>query len=305
MIVESYITEIAMHSILPISGFSTIGKGELPKIGTFNMKSRANRSNRLSEAEYLSIPKSFIAFLVGFIDGDGYILVNKSEKGYIGIKLLISIHLDDIAVLNYIQSVLKLGRIYTFPKHKSPCARLVLSKTDLQEVLFPLLVYHGIYFLTETRRAQYHMAMHALTHDIKIHSELPKVAPVLQELPKFGEGYVQLSFFKDWLVGFVVAEGSFFVKCNNDGCFQIKQRLHLSLFEAFKVVFDTTRKVSIDKLSHAQFSVSSKADIQKVINFFSFSGHHSLIGLKSIQYSAWLDSLRSSVRYGKLNFPQG
>jgi hypothetical protein len=33
-----------------------------------------------------------------------------------------------------------------------------------------------------------------------------------------------------------------------------------------------------------QFSVSSKADIQTVINFFSFSGLHSLIGLKSISY---------------------
>lgn len=50
-----------MHSILPISGFTTTGKGELPKIVTFNMKSRTNRSNRLSESEYLSIPRSFFA----------------------------------------------------------------------------------------------------------------------------------------------------------------------------------------------------------------------------------------------------
>ena len=42
-----------------------------------------------------------------------------------------------------------------------------------------------------------------------------------------------------------MSEGSFFVKRNNDGCFQLKQRLHANLFEAFKLVFNTNRKVSI------------------------------------------------------------
>ena len=100
------------------------------------------------------------------------------------------------------------------------------------------------------------------------------------------------------------------VKNNNDGCFQLKQRIHLSLFESFKLVFDTsssgrqkvagacnkfssneitrkfiTGKIDIEKKMYNQFSVSSKTDIQTVINFFSFSGLHSLIGLKSISYT--------------------
>ena len=56
------------------------------------------------------------------------------------------------------------------------------------------------------------------------------------------------------------------------------------LFEAFKLIFDTTRKVTTDKDLYNQFSVSSKADIQKVIDFFSFSALHPLVGLKNIQY---------------------
>jgi hypothetical protein len=60
----------------------------------------------------------------------------------------------------------------------------------------------------------------------------------------------------------------------------------LLLFEAFRLVFNTTRKITVDKELYAQFGVSSKADIQGVINYFSFSGHHPLVGNKSIQYSA-------------------
>jgi hypothetical protein len=101
-----------------------------------------------------------------------------------------------------------------------------------------------------------------------------------------------------------MAEGSFFVKINDDGCFQLKQRVHILLFEAFKLLFDTKRKIYTEKDMYNQFSVSSKTNIQKVINFFSFSGFHPLIGLKGIQYLRWINSLRNSSRYNNLNLPQ-
>ncbi len=56
------------------------------------------------------------------------------------------------------------------------------------------------------------------------------------------------------------------------------------LFESFKLVFETSRKIDTQKGLYNQFSVSSKADIQRVINFFSFLGLHTLVGLKIIQY---------------------
>jgi len=100
-----------------------------------------------------------------------------------------------------------------------------------------------------------------------------------------------------------MSEGSFCVKNNNDGCFQLKQRIHILLFEAFKLMFETNRKINTEKHLYNQFSVSSKADIQRVVKFFSFSGFHPLIGLKGLQYLNWLDLLRNSSRYSNLNFP--
>lgn len=100
-----------------------------------------------------------------------------------------------------------------------------------------------------------------------------------------------------------MAEGSFFLKTNKDGCFQLKQRLHVNLFEAFKLTFETKRKIDVEKELYCQFGVSSRADIQKVINFFSFSGLHPLVGLKNIQYLKWLHDLSSSNRYENLKFP--
>jgi len=282
-IVESKnITEyFTMAAVIPV----------LPTIGTVSVHAlKKGNKTRLEKREYLSIPYPFIAFLAGLIDGDGYIQVTRTTKGFITIKLVISIHLEDISTLEYIQSVLKLGKILINRNHKSPSCRLIINRTDLQEVLFPLLLHHGIFFLTETRRAQFDLAMFILKKDKKVYDQIPASAlakgeiPTLFELPKTALDYANLAFFKNWIVGFAMSEGSFFVKKKNDGCFQLKQRVHVMLFEAFKLVFKTNRKIDTEKFMYNQFSASSKPDIQTVINFFSFSGLHPLIGLKCIQY---------------------
>lgn len=144
----------------------------------------------------------------------------------------------------------------------------------MQEVIFPLFLHHSIFFLTDTRRTQFDLAMFILKQDKKVYVELPiksKVEiPTLFKLPVTASGYVNLPFFKNWIVGFTMSEGSFFIKSNNDGCFQLKQRVHVMLFEAFKLVFNTSRKIDIEKGMYNQFSVCSRTDIQTVINFSPF-----------------------------------
>ena len=276
---------------------------KLPVLGNVNPKAHPNRETRLTNQEYSSLPKSFLAFLVGFIDGDGYIQITKTEKGYINIKLVISLHLDDISVLNYIHSVLKLGIVNSYYDKRNPCCKLVINKTDLQEILFPLLMYNNITFLTETRLNQFSKAIYVMSNNIKIYSDIPETITSEFKQPENAIEYTQLSFFRNWIVGFTMAEGSFFIKSNNDGCYQLKQRIHIELFNAFLSVFQTERKITIDKEKYMQFGVSSKRDIQTVINFFSFSGLHPLIGLKHIQYEKWLNNLNNSFRYKNLKFP--
>jgi len=279
----------------------------LPTIGTVSIHAlKKGKKLRLDKREYLSIPYPFIAFLAGLIDGDGYIQITRTTKGFITIKLVIAIHLDDISTLEYIHSVLKLGKIFINRDHKSPNCKLIINRTDLQEVLFPLFLHHGIFFLTETRRSQFDLALFIFNNDKKVYDQILAIneIPTIFELPITASDYVDLAFFKNWIVGFTMAEGSFFIKINNDGCFQLKQRVHVLLFEAFKLLFDTRRQIYTEKNMYNQFSVSSKTDIQKVINFFSYSGLHPLIGLKGIQYLKWLINLRNSSRYSNLNFPQ-
>jgi hypothetical protein len=168
-------------------------------------KNALKRTNKiLNKEDYLSIPTSFLAFLVGLIDGDGYIQITKTTKGFITIKLVISLQLKDISTLQYIHSTLKLGSLNIYKDLRSPTCRLVINRTELQEVLFPLLIYNNIFFLTETRINQFNLAMYILKNDIKLFDEIPskdKIKDVFK-LPVDAYSYTLLHFFKNWIVGF-------------------------------------------------------------------------------------------------------
>ena len=122
----------------------------LTTIGTVSTHStrpnKEGRQIRLTKEEYMKIPSQFIAFLVGFIDGDGYIQITKTTKGFISIKLVINLSLEDISILEYIYSILKIGKITKYPDNKNPICKLIFNKTELQEIIFPLLLHYNIFF---------------------------------------------------------------------------------------------------------------------------------------------------------------
>ena len=205
LVIIIYFLVISVHRYLWHLKISC-GENLLPTLGVIhkNALKKGNKTLRLDKQEYISTPPSFLAFLVGLIDGDGYIQISKTSKGFITIKLTISLHLEDISTLEYINSVLKLGKINIYKDLRSPTCKLVINKTDLQEVLFPLLLHNNIFFLTNTRVNQFNLAMFILKNDIKLYNKIPDIdnIPAVFEIPKNPFDYTLLHFFKNWIVGF-------------------------------------------------------------------------------------------------------
>jgi hypothetical protein len=172
----------------------------LPTIGTVNVHAlKKGNKLRREKTEYLSIPSEFIAFFVGLIDGDGYIGINKTTRGYISLKLVLILNIEDLSTLEYIHSIFKFGKITKYKDNKHPICKLVINRTDLQEVVFPLLKHHNIFFLTSNRREQFDLAMHILLNEIKMYKDIPNILSVkfLKMLPTEAKEYVNLSYFKN------------------------------------------------------------------------------------------------------------
>src|SRR6478735_5465065 len=134
----------------------------LPTIGNVHKNALKKMNKLLDKKDYVNLPTSFLAFLVGLIDGDGYIQITKTTKGFITMKL-------------------------------------VINKTELQEVLFPLLIHNNIFFLTQTRINQFNLAMYILKNDIKMFDKIPSRENIedVFKLPKDAKDYTLLHFFKN------------------------------------------------------------------------------------------------------------
>lgn len=136
--------------------------------------------------------------LVGLIDGDGYIAITKSyNRDFISLSLVIAVEGADIKMLEYIQSVLQIGKITYFPATNT--AKYIINRTDLQEVFFPLLIHHNLFFLTVTRQLQYNKAIYILTNGITRFSMIPEVIPYITGVPSsmLANAYLALPFFNN------------------------------------------------------------------------------------------------------------
>lgn len=255
--------------------------------------------------ESINIPKGFLEMFVGFIDGDGYIHVGRTTKGYIRIKIVINLHMKDYSTLEYFKEILKIGHLTIYKSRGETYARYIISKTDIQYILIPLLEHHGLYFLTKNRSIQYNKILYILKNNIKIYSNIPTEIPIIKSLPITKEDYLNIPFLKNWLVGFTMADGTFIIKNNKDACYQITQKVDIPLFEALYLLLNNnTKKIYLHTGNkYGILNLSSIKDIQEVINFFSFNGNYPLIGSKLIQYEKWIKYLKESYRYKDLNFP--
>ena len=243
-----------------------------------------------------------LSFLVGLIDGDGYIQIKKRSNGFIEFNLVITFNNRDITTFEHILGKLHFGVI---AKIDSNLSKLVIYQFELKYILVPLLLKHGLFFLTENRINQYNLLLYTLENNIKkwelLPNAIPNYSPLVLNNP---ENIRNIWYFKDWFVGFVVAEGSFFIQANKEICFSIGQKGNSALMNAIYLLFEPSRALNyIKKNDISLVRMASVKDIQKVINFFSFENHHPLIGYKKDSYIIWLKALKESNRYKNLKFP--
>lgn len=262
----------------------------LPIFGIINKKANQKIRSYKEKAYAQYIEKSFLAKFLGFIDGDGYIKITKTPKGYIRLGLVLNLHSSEISMLQDFSNILKIGRINIYPKLN--IVQYNISRTDQQEILIPLIKYHNLCFLTYTRRKQFEKLIYILENNILKFDKIPTI------IPKSTESTINSSsFIFNWLIGFTMAEGSFNIKKDGSFNYSLKQRNeNLELFEQIAQIFETKTKIK-DFKGHLQLNLSSKKDISNVVHFFSNKNIENLRGNKLIQYKLWIKEKKLSTRY--------
>lgn len=124
--------------------------GNKNKMGFYKFYTIYKNKSEISEKDNLRLAgvsaeqDDFLFWFSGFTDAEGNFLITL-ERSFVKFRFKISLHIDDVEVLNTIKSKLKIGTV-TVEKSRNRCSFVVENYTDIKNVIcsifksFPLLV---------------------------------------------------------------------------------------------------------------------------------------------------------------------
>jgi hypothetical protein len=198
-------------------------------------------------------PSSFVQWFVGFCDAESSFYIVKNN---IKFRFSITLHRDDLAVLEFLQNSLNCGNIYTY---QNKIVFRITKKEEIETILFPIF---DTFPLNSTKYFNYEIFKQVfyLKKD-KFHKTpegLSKIQNILNQLNKRRTAeFVQpdshtIRITPDWLLGFIEGDGCFYLHVNaNDYSVKLEMTIRQtftekSLMEAIKQFLHPTNLVPLE-----------------------------------------------------------
>lgn len=205
--------------------------------------------------------KEFYKWLSGFTDAEGSFIILALPKGF-NFKFSIGLHIDDLAVLNYIKDKLGFGNIYIT---KNSCHFNVTKKEDM----FKIINIFDIYCLNSSKyldfldlKKAYHLYHNRTNLTQELINKILDLKNNMNSL-RINHEFSPLNISKSWLLGFIEGDGSFSLdRTNLVPVFSIKlSESQLSLLKGIKKYLEDN--LGLDQYSKQKLNYSSVISISK------------------------------------------
>ena len=251
-------------------------------------------------------------YLVGLIEGDGWVSISKKGK-YLTYEIGLEMNIRDIQLLYKIKNALGVGKIKHIVRKgiKNNEINLVRynvrNKQHLREIIIPII---DKYPMLTNKQYDFLRFKEALLNDIIIFNDLPKYTRPKEPLNSI-ENILNKHYFPAWLIGFIEAEGCFSIyksKVNYINSyvasFDIAQTNSFEIIKAIKTYLNISGNIYKDKTNCFKLKKTSVRNIENVIKFIK-NNPIRLLGYKRLQYILFLKKLRKIPRYSKtINIPK-
>lgn len=248
----------------------------------------------------------FCQWFVGYTDGDGCfsIYINKINDK-INFTYKLSQRVDNIQVLYYIKSQLKVGKVR---KDKRGMAHfLIRDFKSLNLILIPLFDKYPLLTIKQHsyklfRDSFYIWQNNSLTQKEKILKiEQLKFFYSKIDFEYSNINYKKLFIPKPWVVGFIEAEGSFYLveKEKNKRIvhgFGITQKYDKIILLELVQILKITSNVKFNKKGFYFFDCTNYIDLKFIKKYF----FKTMKSKKSLIYRIWSRSFRDRGKYNKL-----
>jgi hypothetical protein len=267
--------------------------------------------NNFRDKYKLNVRGLSYGYLVGLIEGDGWISVTKKGK-YLTYEVGLEMNIRDIQLLYKIKKTLGIGKIkIRIRKDKNNneikmASYNIRNKKHLKGIIIPIF---DKYPMLTNKQYDYIRFRSLLLNNINLSDNLPKYSRTKEPFNTV-ENILKTSYFSEWLIGFIEAEGCFSIyksKINNNNSyvasFDISQTNSFEIIQAIKIYLNISTKIYKDKTNNFKLKATSIRNIENIIKFLKNNSIR-LLGNKKLQYILFLKKIHSIPRYSKsINIP--
>ena len=193
----------------------------------------SNKESDISDTENFrlsDVSDDFLFWFSGFTDAEGNFLITL-DRSFVKFRFKISLHIDDIEVLNTIRSKLKIGRV-TAEKNRDRCAFIVEKYEDIKNVICPLFKAFPLHTSKKLDFEDFYKAV-LIKDQIKkdlSDSEREKILAIKNGMNSKREIFTyelsnsQIIINPNWFTGFLEGEGTFGIKTGSSLYLQVAQK---------------------------------------------------------------------------------
>lgn len=196
-----------------------------------NFSSEAVQSSSVTQSENIhkvNINNEFLHWFSGFTDAEGNFFIS-IDRNYVKLRFKICLHIDDIKVLQVIQSNLNIGRI-TQEQNRNNCSFIVEDASGISTIC-SIFKNYPLHTSKKLDFQDFNEAMLIRTKNKNLsYSSLEKILHLKNSMNSKREIFTydttksQIIINPNWFIGFIEGEGTFGIKTGSSLYLQVAQK---------------------------------------------------------------------------------
>jgi len=199
-------------------------------MGFCHLSTNCNKKSNVRTEDNLlkNVSSEFLYWFSGFTDAEGNFLIS-IDRQHVRFRFKISLHIDDVEVLNTIKSNLNVGTV-TLENSRNRCSYIIQNYEEIKNIICP--IFNAFPLHTSKRLDFENFAQAVFIKDNKQLSDagLSKIVSLKntmntkREIFTYNTTKSQIIINPNWFIGFIEGEGTFGIKTGSALYFQIAQK---------------------------------------------------------------------------------
>ena len=208
----------------------TYVSGHKNKMGFCHLSTNCNKNSNVPTEDNVlkNVSSEFLYWFSGFTDAEGNFLIS-IDRQYVRFRFKISLHIDDVEVLNTIKSNLNVGTV-TLESSRNRCSYIIQDYEEIKNIICPIFNAFPLHTSKRLDFENFSQAVFIKDNKKLSDTDMSKIVSLKntmntkREIFTYNTTKSQIIINPNWFIGFIEGEGTFGIKTGSALYFQIAQK---------------------------------------------------------------------------------